>query len=54
MYFEKQKELININMETWKAKLEDWTEFIISWIDKIKDTIEKIAFIESKWYRVAL
>jgi len=49
MYFEKQKELININMKTWLAKLEDWTEFIISWIENIKDTIEKIAFIESKW-----
>lgn len=54
MYFEKENQIININIKTWKGKLDDWSEIKISWLEEIKTTVEKIAFIESKGYLVSV
>jgi len=53
MYFEKENQIIDINLKTWLAAFEDWTKTKISKLPEIIKTIDKIAFLEKKGFVTA-
>ena len=54
MYFEKEQQIVNIDMETGIASYDNWDELKISGFEEIENTIEKIEFLEQKWFRVSV
>jgi len=59
MLFEKEKQIIDIRIsretkksELWLAIYESWEELKIAWLEKIKTTLERIAFLEEKGFRI--
>ena len=61
MLFEKENQIIDIQIskntkkeKLWLALYESWEELKIGWLEKMKTTLERMAFLESKGFRVYL
>jgi len=54
MYFEKKKQIVNINLKTWLASFDDGIKAKIAWFDIKWKTSEKISFLEKKWFIVSV
>jgi len=54
MTFEKDNEIVEIKLRTWAMQFQDGTEAKMSWLQDVKNKMDKLQFIEAKWYRQVL
>lgn len=46
--------IVEISLKTWVIEFEDGTEAKMNWLSEHKTTMDKIQYIEWKWYRAVV
>jgi len=51
MTFEKNGQITEINLRTWVIEFPDWEKAVMQGFKDIRKRMDRLTFIESKWYR---